>query len=191
MTSVFPEAMRLLELRQDEDEDGVGRKFFAAVESVVYDGFSPCPWNDYLKCIPQNAESVDKLLDESQMFMQGTRDIPERKQEQAGGKHKTTKSRKPRKQKGGDVISSFIEELKVANRLGTNVQKEVDKAYDKTQEERLKAAAAIAYISRLFVLGKEDNVDQLRDHYRRKPYEMELDDVMYKLVSYIKNTRPE
>ena len=184
MTSVFGDDLQLVELRQEDEGNGLGRKFFAAVESAVYDGFSPCPWTDYLKCIPQNAESVDKLLDESEMFMQGTRDIPE-EDEQAGGKGKK------RKQKGGDVISSFIEELKVANRLGANVQKEVDKAYDNMQEERLKAAAAIACISRLFVLGKEDNVDQLRDHYRRKPYEMELDDVMYKLVSYIKNTRPE
>lgn len=59
------------------------------------------------------------------------------------------------------------------------------------QAERLNAVAAIAYISRLFVLGKEDNVDKLRDYYRRAPYKMELDDVMYKLISYIKNTRQD
>ena len=45
------------------------------------------------------------------------------------------------------------------------------------------------YASVLFVLGMEDDVDTLRDYARKQNPPLELDDVMYKLVTYIKNTR--
>jgi hypothetical protein len=73
--------------------------------------------------------------------------------------------------------------------MGKNILKQIDEKDAALQIERMKAAAAISYITRLFILGMEDDVDTLRDYARRQDPPLELDDVMYKLVTYIKNTR--
>jgi len=164
----------LLPLRQENKE--ASRKAYTRFKNIIDEGISPCPWADYLKCIPQTIKSVDDTLHDSRLFMSGTRDIPEN---QSGGY-----------KKGGAGVDSFIASLDSTISLGRNVQQQVDKAYDDLQAERMKAAAAIAYISRLFALGMESDVDKLRD-YVRDAHTMELDSAMYKLVTYIKNTRHE
>jgi len=171
----------LLPLRQENKE--VSRKAYSRFKNIINEGISPCPWADYLKCIPQTIKSVDDTLHDSRLFMSGTRDIPEN---QSGGYKK--EGYKKKGYKGGAGVDSFIASLDSTISLGRNVQQQVDKAYDDLQTERMKAAAAIAYISRLFALGMEADVDELRD-YARDAHTMELDSVMYKLVSYIKNTR--
>lgn len=177
-TGAFGSDLELLELHQENRENSNGERGIGkSIANSLLDGFSPCPWNDYLKCVSQSPESVNKLLKEAKIFMKGTRDI---ENNQAGGYHR-----------GGYSINSFISQLRTTDELSRSVETEVDKAYEGLQTERMKAAAAVAYISRLFALGKEDDVDQLRDYYRKSPHKMELDDVMYKLMTYIKNTRKD
>ena len=167
--------LQLISLRLD-GQTGKLKSKVQAIKNIMYEGISPCPWADYLKCIPQTVESVDETLDEAKDYMREHRPILTG---QSGGKHK-----------GGDVLDRYLASLDSAIELGRNVQTRVGDAYANIQTERMKAGAAISYISRLFVLGLEDNVDTLRD-YSRDKHEMELDDVMYKMATYIKNTRPE
>ena len=54
----------------------------------------------------------------------------------------------------------------------------------------MKAAAAISYITRLFVIGKEGNIDKLRK-YTQDKYNTGLNDVMGNMTKFIKNTREE
>lgn len=152
-----------------------GKSILNKIKKSFTDGFSPCPWTDYLSCIPQNKESIYKLMGDAELYMKGTQSSSENSEHSQYG--------------GINSINSFIEQLKVGAELGSSVEDEINKSYDKIEEDRLKAASVIAYISRLFVLGNEEDVHKLRDFYRSKPYQMELDDVMYKLVSYLKNTR--
>ena len=131
-----------------------------------------------MKCVPQNDESIEKLFDDSQTFMKELYS----KKKQAGGNKTTTSPNQ-----GDKKVTSFI---KIGGSLNTNSLKERNKNKN-MKEERLKAAAAISYIFSLFVKGKKEKVDVLRKYYNNKPYNMELNDVMYTLASYIKNTRPE
>lgn len=141
------------------------------INNVLFDGLSPCPWADYLKCIPHNTSSVDAALQAAE-FIMGS-------------------EQKYKKQSGGSSINSFMNSLSSTVELSKTVQKEVDKIYADTQDERIKAAAAITYISRLFALGLEDNIDNLREYTRSKQNGKEIEDVMYDMVSFIKNTKPD
>ena len=141
-----------------------------SLKSFYVDGASPCPWADYLKCVPQNSQSVDDTLDAVQKYMTITHSDDDT---QSGGFNNYTA-----------YLDSTID-------IGKNILKELDKKASELQNERMRAAAAISYITRLFVLGMEDDVDTLRDYSRRQKPPMELDDVMYKLVTYIKNTRSD
>ena len=143
--------------------------------NLTYARTSPCPWADYLKCVHQTPETIDKIYEDAKLFMSESKNIDVSGQK--GG------------QKGGSSnVDSYIALVKSTIKLGKEVQKQIEKKKDKLMMERTKAAAAISYISRLFVLGMEKNVDDLRD-YTRKHQKMDLDDVMYNLASYIKNTR--
>ena len=139
-----------------------------SLKTFIYDGASPCPWADYLKCIPQNTQSVDETLDSVKKYMTNF-----------SGEHN---------QSGGAGFN-YAASLDSTIEMGKNILKQIDEKEAALQIERMKAAAAISYITRLFVLGMEDDVDTLRDYARKQNPPLELDDVMYKLVTYIKNTR--
>ena len=139
-----------------------------SLKTFIYDGASPCPWADYLKCIPQNTKSVEETLESVHKYM--------------------TNSSGEYNQSGGAVFN-YTASLDSTIEMGKNILKQIDEKDAALQIERMKAAAAISYITRLFILGMEDDVDTLRDYARRQDPPLELDDVMYKLVTYIKNTR--
>jgi hypothetical protein len=142
-----------------------------SLKSFYVDGASPCPWADYLKCVPQNSQSVDDTLVNIKKYMTITHSEDDT-------------------QNGGG-FNNYIKYLDSTIDIGKNILKELDNKDSELQNERMRAAAAISYITRLFVLGKEDDVDTLRDYSRRQVPPLELDDVMYKLVTYIKNTRSD
>ena len=145
------------------------------INNVLFNGLSPCPWADYLKCIPNNNSSVESTLNAAKFIMGSEK--RQLNKEQSGG--------------DGLSINSFINALSSTVELSKTVQKQVDKIYSDTQEDRIKAAAAITYISRLFVLGLEDNIDNLREYTRSKQDGKEIEDVIYDMASFIKNTKPD
>ncbi len=143
--------------------------------NLLFDGLNPCPWADYLKCIPHNNSSVDSTLKAAEFIIGSEQKFS--KEEQSGG--------------GSSAVNSFMNALSSTVELSKTVQKQVDKIYSDTQEDRIKAAAAITYISRLFALGLEDNIDNLREYTRSKQDGKEIDDVIYHMVSFIKNTKQD
>ncbi len=149
------------------------------IKTIMESGINPCPWADYLRCIPVDSKYVDNKLEETEQFMKNRQDVG---YQAKGGSEDSGDS--------GAVIDFYINSLKSAIQLGWIVEKEVDKINNDVQTERMKAAAAINYISRLFVLGLEDNVDTLRN-YTRKKHNKEIDSIMYDMASYIKNTRED
>ena len=169
----------ILPLNNDIDEfknlKNVKQKIKKKFNNLLFDGLSPCPWADYLQCIPHNNASVDSTLKAAEFIM--------------GSEHKFNKE----KQTGGgsSSINSFMNVLSSTVELSKTVQKQVDKIYADTQDDRIKAAAAITYISRLFALGLEDNIDNLREYTRSKQDGKEIEDVMYDMVSFIKNTKKD
>jgi len=168
---------------RDENKENV-QGFTFKFKNIIKHGISPCPWADYLKCVPQNVGSVDNLLEDAQTFMSEQHGI--HSGAQAGGTLV-----KGGYQDGGNnnSLRDILESVDTATSFAKKVEKQMGKVQSEMDQERIRAAAAITYISRLFALGLEDDVDDLRDYSRKR--NMELDEVVFKLASYIKNTRTD
>lgn len=90
---------------------------------------------------------------------------------------------------GGASINSFMNSLSSVVELSKKVEKHVDKIHRDTQDERTEAAAAITYITRLFVLGLKDDIDDLRKYTKNKHNDKEISEVIYEMALFIKNTK--
>ena len=148
------------------------------IGNIIEQGISPCPWTDYLKCVPQDVNSVDNMLKDAQVFMS-----------EQHGIHSGTQVGGFNQQGGDNSLREILESVNTATAFAKKIYKQLEKMQSDMEQERIRAAAAITYISRLFALGLEDDVDDLRDYSRKR--NMELDEVVFKLSSYLKNTRQD
>jgi hypothetical protein len=94
-------------------------------------------------------------------------------------------------------LDNYNKSLDSVIKIGENILKQTQDI----DKERIRAAAAISYINRLLLLGKKKELDILNEHLNpksnssknslvdTKPNPVKLDSVMYKLITYIKNTR--
>jgi hypothetical protein len=144
----------------------IKQKIKKTKNNFLSEGLSPCPWADYLKCIPHTISSVDDVLHEAKFIM------------------------KDKNQIGGASINSFMSSLSSVVELSKKVETQVDKIHRDTQDERTQAAAAITYITRLFVLGLEDDIDDLKT-YTKNRHNKEISDVIYEMALFVKNTKSD
>jgi hypothetical protein len=146
---------------------------------------STCPWADYLACSYQDDETSMSLFKQSKIYM------------------KRKKKKSLPDMKGGSLnnesndLDNYNKSLDSVIKIGENILKQTQDI----DKERIRAAAAISYINRLLLLGKKKELDILNEHLNPKsnssknslvdtnPNPVKLDSVMYKLITYIKNTR--
>ena len=76
--------------------------------------------------------------------------------------------------------------IEIANHLQTQIKKNKENL----KINRIKAAAALNYIIRLFSLNLQDNLDIIRRHVKQK-YKKDLSNVMENMTQYIKDTGME
>lgn len=154
-------------LHNENGKNNISVKIKKTKNKFISEGLSPCPWADYLKCIPHTISSVDDVLHDAKFIM--------------GNKN----------QIGGSSINSFMNSLSSVVELSKKVETQVDKIHRDTQDERTQAAAAITYITRLFVLGLKDDIDDLKEYTKKNHKNKEISDVIYEMALFIKNTKSD
>ena len=142
---------------------------------------STCPWADYLACSYQDDETSMSLFKQSKIYMQR-----KKKKSMTGGGSSNNES---------NELDNYNKSLDSVIKIGENILKQTQDI----DKERIRAAAAISYINRLLLLGKKQELDILKKHLNpknssnntvdTKSNPVKLDSVMYKLITYIKNTR--
>ena len=139
---------------------------------------SPCPWADWLKCEPLSVKGVNEIY----------KSIQEYNKLQNGGDHYGGSINQEKKEK--EQVNRYIKKLDIAIKIANNLQTQIKKDKENLKMNRIKAAAALNYIIRLFSLNLEDNLDVIRRHVKQK-YNRDLSNVMGNMAQYIKDTRTE
>ena len=144
---------------------------------------STCPWADYLACSYQDDETSMSLFKQSKIYMRRNKNKNKNKNNMAGGGSSNNES---------NDLDNYNKSLDSVIKIGENILKQTQDI----DKERIRAAAAISYINRLLLLGKKQELDMLKEHLNpknssnnTKSNPVKLDSVMYKLITYIKNTR--
>ena len=158
---------KLRSLTADNKENVVKKKstFTNKFKKIIFEGSSPCPWRDYLPCVKYDLEKIIELKE-------GVAELKD-------GRDRAETIKKG----GGNTLS----ELDIAIQLGGEVKSDVDRTYKNLNKNRMKAAAAIAYITRLFVMVMNEEIEILEKHSKR--HGKDLDNVVNEMVTFLDKTR--
>ena len=144
---------------------------------------SPCEWADWLKCEKITTKSILEIHDAIKEY----KDIT---QSQYGGSKVTNFLNNQELKEEYKRVDDYIEKLDLAIKIANKLKKQTENDEKQLKLNRIRAAAALNYIIRLFSLDLQDNLNVIKSHVNDK-YNKSLANVMKNMTSYIKDTRPE
>ena len=136
---------------------------------------SPCKWADWIKCDKSSIKNVHKIHNAIKEY-----NTLENGKDHYGGNIN-------QKNKEEEKVNNYIKKLDLAIKIANHLQNQIIKDKENLKINRIKAAAALNYIIRLFALNLQDNLDIIRRHVKQK-HKKQLSNVMGNMTQYIKDT---
>lgn len=145
---------------------------------------TPCEWADWLKCEKITTKSIREIHDAIKEY----KDIT---QVQSGGSKVTNFLNNQELKEEYKRVDDYIEKLDLAIKIANKLKKQTENDEKQLKLNRIRAAAALNYIIRLFSLDLQDNLNVIKSHVKNKYKNKSLANVMQNMTSYIKDTRTE
>ena len=140
---------------------------------------SPCPWADWLKCEPVSSKYVEEIHEAIKKYD----NLPNDGDHSGGAINKENKEE--------EQVNNYIKKLDLTIKIANNLQIQIKKDKENLKRNRIKAAAALNYIIRLFSLNLQNNLNDIKKHVKEKYDGKDLNNVMKNMTNYIKDTRAE
>ena len=177
---------------KDSDNKGSDNKGYSIPEKTedfffkTYKKYlgSPCEWADWLKCEKITTKSIREIHDAIKEY----KDIT---QSHSGGSKVTNFLNNQELKEEYKRVDDYIEKLDLAIKIANKLKKQTENDEKQLKLNRIRAAAALNYIIRLFSLDLQDNLNVIKSHVKNKYKTKSLANVMKNMTNYIKDTRPE